>query len=224
MFIEIDPDFLQAIATDSDRVPTLYYSKYWPVRQVFWMRLKLIHFHLQRLPVQKDSCLDFGGGGGVFLPTLSRQFKTVFFLDLEDTEARKVIDKYQLTNVNIIKQDIADVKLPAEFFDAIISADVLEHFQDLSVPVSALRNWLKPDGVLLTSLPTENFIYTGLRQVFGITKPPDHYHTGSQVESYMKSCGFKQIRRTFVPLFWNIFPLFLVSAWKRDKDWPLQLL
>lgn len=219
MFVEIEPHFLRTIATDSDRVPTLYYSKYWPVREVFWMRLKMINFHLQRLPIAKDSCLDFGGGGGVFLPTLSRQFKTVFFLDLEDIEARQVVEKHQLDNVKILKEDVAAVKIPPASFDAIIAADVLEHFQDLSMPASALRSWLKPNGVLLTSLPTENFIYTGLRKVFGITKPADHYHTGSEVESYLKSHGFKQIRRTFVPLFWNLFPLFLVSAWQRDENY-----
>lgn len=217
MFVEIEPNFLRTIATDSDRVPTLYYSNYWPVRQVFWMRLKMINFHLQRLQRHKDSCLDFGGGGGVFLPTLSRHFKTVFFLDLEDIEACQVIEKYQLKNVKIIKNDVAAVKISEAAFDAIVAADVLEHFQDLSVPVTALRNWLKPNGVLLTSLPTENFIYTGLRKVFKITKPFDHYHTGSEVEAYLKSHGFKQIKRTFVPLFWNIFPLFLVSAWQRDE-------
>ncbi|MBD1937971.1 class I SAM-dependent methyltransferase [Microcoleus sp. FACHB-68] len=219
MFVEIEPNFLRTIATDSDRVPTLYYSKYWPVRQVFWMRLKMINFHLQRLQISKDSCLDFGGGGGVFLPTLTRHFQTVFFLDLEDIEARQVAEKHQLNNVKIIKDDVAVVKIPQASFDAIIAADVLEHFQDLSVPASILRSWLKPNGVLLTSLPTENFIYIGLRKVFGITKPADHYHTGSEVESYLKSHGFKQIRRTFVPLYWNIFPLFLVSAWQRDENY-----
>ncbi|HEY9810331.1 MAG TPA: class I SAM-dependent methyltransferase [Halomicronema sp.] len=217
MFLEIDRNFLRQIATDSDRVPTLYYSNYWPVREVFWMRLKMIHHHLKSLSVAKNNCLDFGGGGGVFLPTLNQLFKQVFFLDLEDTEAKKVVEKYQLQNIKIIKQDIAIADIPNEFFDAIIAADVLEHFQDLSVPVTALKRWLKPDGILLTSLPTENWVYVLLRKIFGITKPEDHYHTGYQVETYLKANGFKQISQTFVPLYINLFPLFLVTAWKLNK-------
>lgn len=217
MFIEIDPAFLQSIATDSERIPTLYYSKYWPVREVFWMRLKKIAALIGRLAIRRQVCLDFGGGGGVFLPTLSRQFETVFFLDLEDLEAKKVVDQYNLDNIKIIKENVANVKIFNQTFDVIIAADVLEHFQDLSVPVPILRSWLKPDGVLFTSLPSENWIYVALRKVFGITKPVDHYHTGYQVEAYLKAHGFTQIYSTSVPLPLHLFPLFLVSAWKRSS-------
>lgn len=216
MFVEIEPSFLRSIATDSDRIPTLYYSNYLLVRQFFWMRLKLIYFHLQRLPINREVCLDFGGGGGVFLPTLSQLFKTVFFLDLEDAEARQVVEKHLLKNVKLVKQDIATVGFTKSSFDVIIAADVLEHFQDLSVPVTQIRNWLKQDGVLITSLPTENYLYVLLRQVFGVAKPADHYHTGYEVEAYLKARGFKQIRRTFVPLFGNILPLFLISVWRDE--------
>lgn len=218
MFIEIDRSFLRSIATENERIPTLYYSDNWLVRKIFWMRLKLINFHLQSRQIERESCLDFGGGGGVFLPTLSRQFKTVVFLDLEDKEASQVAEKHQLKNVTLIKQDIAKVNFTKASFDVIIAADVLEHFQDLSLPVATLRNWVKPNGVLLTSLPTENFIYAALRKVFGLTKPPDHYHTGSEVESYLKTGGFKQIGQTFVPGFWNILPLFLISVWQLDEN------
>ncbi|HAX77069.1 MAG TPA: class I SAM-dependent methyltransferase [Cyanobacteria bacterium UBA11372] len=218
MFVEIDRSFLRSIATENERIPTLYYSDYWLVRKIFWMRLKLIDFHLQHLPIERESCLDFGGGGGVFLPTLSRQFKTVIFLDLEDKEASQVVEKYQLKNVKLIKQDIAEVGFTKASFDVIIAADVLEHFQDLSLPVATIRNWVKKNGFLLTSLPTENFIYAALRKVFGLSKPPDHYHTGSEVESYLKAGGFKQIARTFVPGFWNIFPLFLIGVWQLEES------
>jgi len=214
MFIQLDPNFLAQIATNNDRIPTLYYSKLDLVRAVFWMRLRLIYSILQDLYIQRETCLDFGGGGGIFLPTLAEDFDRVFFLDLEDREARQVITHYNLSNIQIIKQDISQVNLPHESFDAIIAADVLEHFQDLSIPTQPLKSWLKPNGVLITSLPTENWIYQGLRTVFNIEKPLDHYHTGYEVEAYLESEGFHPIRRQFVPLVWNLFPLFLITVWR----------
>jgi SAM-dependent methyltransferase len=223
MFIKIDSKFLQSIATDSERIPSLYYSNYWLVKNFFWMRLKLINYQISKIKTKKDSCLDFGGGGGVFLPTLSSQFKTVVFIDLETLEASKVVEKYNLKNVKLIKEDIANASIPEAPFDVIVAADVLEHFQDLSMPISVFHKLLKKDGVLLTSLPTENFIYTSIRKIFNITKPWDHYHTGYQVELSLKRAGFKQIGRNFVPLFYNIFPLFLISAWKFNKSFNINL-
>lgn len=217
MFIEIDSKFLKSIATDSERLPSLYYSRYWLLKNFFWMRLKLINYQINKLKVKKSSCLDFGGGGGVFLPTLSHQFKAVVLIDLETLEASKVIEKYGLKNVRLIKDDIATANILEAPFDVIVAADVLEHFQDLSVPVAFFRKFLKEDGVLITSLPTENFIYTSLRKVFNVTKPWDHYYTGYEVESYLKRAEFKQITSNFVPLFYNIFPLFLISAWQLNE-------
>ena len=157
-FLEIDPKFLQSIATDSDRVPTLYYSRYWPVRKFFWMRLKMLYQFILRAKTPRINCLDFGGGGGVFLPSLSNLFESVVCIDLNNEEAQKIIQKYRLANVKIIQEDISKAQIQEAPFDAIVAADVLEHFQDLSVPVDVLRRWLGREGILYTSLPTENFI------------------------------------------------------------------
>ena len=214
MFIEIEPNFLRSIATDSDRVPTLYFSKYLPVRKFFWMRLRLIYQLMKESLKQKTTCLDFGGGGGVFLPTLSHYFEKVFLIDLENSEAVKVADHYRLQNVALLKEDISCHSLQKIAFDAIFAADVLEHFSDLSVPVKVLKELMHKDTILFTSLPTENFIYITLRKIFKIEKPWDHYHTASEVEVFLQRSGFKRIRRTFVPFFFNFLPLFRISAWQ----------
>lgn len=214
MFVEIEPDFLSSIATDSDRIPTLYFSKYWPVRKFFWMRLRLIHQMMKECLKEKTTCLDFGGGGGVFLPTLSRYFEQVFLIDLENSEAVKVADKYRLKNVVLFKEDISNHSLQNIAFDAIIAADVLEHFSDLSVPVRVLKELMHEDTILFTSLPTENLIYIVLRKIFNIEKPWDHYHTASEVECFLQRSGFKRVSRSFVPFFFNFLPLFRISAWQ----------
>jgi len=214
-FVQIDPEFLASIATDSDRIPTLYYSQYSLVKKFFWMRLRLIHRLMNQLSKGSEKCLDFGGGGGVFLPTLSNTFEQLTCVDLEDDEAQKTVKQYDLKNVQLVRGNVSDVELKSAPFDAIVAADVLEHFKYLSVAVDAILPWLADDGVFYTSLPTENWIYVFLRKVFHVEKPWDHYHTAQEVEQYLQQRGFEKIKGVYVPLYIPLFPLFRISAWKK---------
>jgi ubiquinone/menaquinone biosynthesis C-methylase UbiE len=123
-----------------------------------------------------------------------------------------------LENVEIVQGDVEQLDFSKSPFDAVVAADVLEHFRDLNVPVVALRRWLKPEGLLFTSLPTENWPYVVLRKVFGIEKPWDHYHTGYEVEAFLTANGFERVRTRCVPLYAPVVPLFLVSAWRLRTD------
>jgi len=215
-FIEIPKEFMAGIALGSERTPNLYYSGNLLMRRVFWQRLYLLNRLIRSNAIKLELCLDFGGGGGVMLPTLARHFKLITLLDLDVAEARQVVQHYHLGNVEILQQDVAATDFPAPGFDAIVAADVLEHFRELSTPVSALHRWLSPDGLLFTSLPTENWVYVMLRKLFGVTKPIDHYHTGYEVEAYLATQGFEKIASVSAPLYFHVAPLFLISAWRKQ--------
>ena len=152
------------------------------------------------------------------LPTLAARFEQLVLVDLETRQAREVQQEYGLGNVEIVEDDIAALDFGSNPFDAIVAADVLEHFKDLALPVKTLRNSLKPGGLLFTSLPTENWVYRLLRRIFGITKPWDHYHTGYEVEDALKKNGFVRVRAKYIPLGIPLAPLFLVTAWKKGSD------
>jgi 2-polyprenyl-3-methyl-5-hydroxy-6-metoxy-1,4-benzoquinol methylase len=211
-FVQIPNDFLASIATESERIPRLYYCGNAFSTLVFWQRLRSIH-RLALRHARLGSCLDFGGGGGVFLPTLARSFARVVSIDLETAEAERVVAHYGLTNVTLVRGDATRAELPQAPFDAIVAADVLEHFRELEPPVAALRRWLAPAGRLFTSLPTENRLYTALRRVYGIEKPADHYHAGREVEDFLAGHGLRRIARRAIPLGVPFASLYLVSAW-----------
>lgn len=214
-FVKLEDAFLATIATDSDAIPTLYFEGNPLTRGIFWLRLKWL-YKLARLHADPTStCLDFGCGGGVFLPSLAGHFPRVVAADLETTEASRVVERYSLDNVELVRADLLRDSLPHAPFGAVFAADVLEHFQDLSLPTNALHKWLKDDGFLFTSLPTESWLYRLLRLVCGIVKPEDHYHSGYEVERYLASHGFQRVRRWYVPARVPILPLFLVSAWRK---------
>lgn len=217
-FVEIPPPFLKSVATSSDRIPTLYYSNVLFVRYFFWLRLKLIMRLLSNHLKQAKSCLDFGGGGGVFLPTLSRRFSHVTVIDLETVEATKIIAEYNLKNIEKIQGDILKTDFGQRKFDVIVAADVLEHFQDLTGPTQRLKDWLAPDGLLATSLPTESGLYRFLRLVFNVEKPVDHYHNARQVERYLESAGFKPVKRLFSPFIIPLASLYSVTLWRFNRE------
>jgi 2-polyprenyl-3-methyl-5-hydroxy-6-metoxy-1,4-benzoquinol methylase len=220
-FIQIPKDYLQEISTGNERIPSLYYSKYGLVREFFWLRLRVIYNLLSMCPSGFHSCLDFGGGSGVFLPTLSGRFERVFCIDLHTEEAAKVIEKYQLKNVKLLQSDITNTTIREAPFDVIIAADVLEHFEDLGPAITALRLWLKPDGYLFTSVPSENYIYSTLRRLFNVPVPKDHYHQGHKIERILSEAGFTRIKSRAVPFGLNIAPLFFISAWQKKPPSPL---
>lgn len=214
--IQIPAEYLAAIAEGSDRIPRLYYARNRILRRMFWERLYCLNRLMQRVAHPAESCLDFGGGSGVFLPTLAQHYRTVTLLDLEARQARQVAKRYQLNNVNIVEGDAGTVQFTSRPFDAVVAADVLEHFQDLDLPVPRLHRWLKPGGMLFTSLPTENWVYLMLRKIFGIEKPWDHYHTGPEVEAHLSRSGFRRVKSSYVPLGLSVAPLFLITAWRRE--------
>jgi 2-polyprenyl-3-methyl-5-hydroxy-6-metoxy-1,4-benzoquinol methylase len=168
---------------------------------------------MRRYSVRRETCLDFGGGSGVFLPTLASGFRNVHLIDRNTTQAEELRLVLQIENANVVAADIDHAQLPERSFDAIVAADVLEHFRDLSVPVARLREWLRTDGHLYTSLPTENLPYRLLRVVFGKRKPPDHYHSARQVEQFLQAQGFRKVGGICHPLLAPVLPLYRISVW-----------
>lgn len=192
----------------------VYCQAPWPVRLFFWLRLRFLAWLMHRHETRSSGTevLDFGGGSGVFLPTLAHAFDSVTLIDRDISNARTLADRLTLNNIHMVAADIVAHDFGKARFDVIVAADVLEHFRDL--PLDLIRHWLKPGGRLYTSLPAETGFYDLLRRLFGKEKPHDHYHSAAQVESSLHHAGFKKIGGLYHPLIWPIFPLFYISAWQ----------
>lgn len=184
-------------------------------REFFWFRLWMLTHMIRRRSEGATTCLDFGGGSGVFMPSLATGFPDVRLIDLNTSQAEELRDALGTENVTIVNADITDYDFGEGTFDAIVAADVLEHFEDLDFPIARLKRWLADDGTLYTSLPTENLFYRLLRIPFRKQKPEDHYHTAREVEDYLRTSGFRKVAGWYHPLFVPLFPLFRISAWRK---------
>lgn len=213
--VRIPPTEFRRLAVRPPQDLELYGYDSFFLREVFWLRLAAIHRLLGRHARRTGECLDLGTGSGVFLPTLAQHFTTVHGADRDVADARNVVAEYRLANVVLHERDLLAEPFAPGSFDAIVAADVLEHFPDTAPIASRLFEWLRDDGVLVTSLPSENWIYVLLRRVFDIEKPPDHYFTGAEVEASLARAGFRPLARRSIPIGLPGTSLFLVTAWRK---------
>jgi len=213
-FVEISQPLYRQLTPAGDERTDFYRSDNPIVRWLFWERLRKVEL-LMKLIGAGGSCCDFGGGSGVMLPTLASRFAYVCCIDLDAHLAQRIVHKLYLPNVNIKEQDVTVFDYYDEYvkYDAIVAADVLEHFLDLNIAVNAIKGRLKSGGLLFTSLPTETWLYSLIRLLIGKKKPIDHYHSADQVESFLRRHGFERVLHTSIPVP-IIAPLFSISAWR----------
>lgn len=134
----------------------------------FLARRKIVISLLMRyLTVENtDSCqckvLDVGCGCGANLEAMSRLF------DATGVEPSfEGISYCRKRNLHVTKGHLPDkLNVPSNYFDAVTLIDVLEHIDNDAGSVVSIGKLLKPNGILLVTVPACQWLYT----------PRDAYH------------------------------------------------
>ena len=134
-FFDIPQAVYRTLAPPGDERTELYRSRNPFMREVFWSRLRVLYRFIKAAGVNR-SCLDFGGGSGVMLPTLSRTFREVECIDLDATLARRFVHEFGLPNVRVREENL--LRSADRRYQAIVAADVLEHFIDTRRAIDAI--------------------------------------------------------------------------------------
>ncbi|MCX7770235.1 MAG: class I SAM-dependent methyltransferase [Proteobacteria bacterium] len=170
------------------------------IRWLMWKRYEVI-FKLAK--IDKNMIVyEFGCGLGLFLPTISKYAKKTYATDLYPQYAIKLAQDFNL-NINFIT-DITELD---ETLDLIISADVLEHIESLEELLSLWNKYLKDDGRIIISGPTENFFYKIGRLIAGFRDKGDyHHHNIDFIRNEIIKRGFlpqkeKSLPSTYLKLF-----------------------
>jgi SAM-dependent methyltransferase len=164
------------------------------VRWLFTERLR-IALELGALEGEGLDVLDLGCGEGAFLALTHNRYPRHRYTgwDIHPDLANVKIPGVNLAVVNFLGPD----PLPAQRFDRIFCLDVLEHFQDLRVPLARIRGLLKPGGLLIISEPTESWLYKTARLLLKGTLSSQegpaagpHYYDARGVHREILRCGF----------------------------------
>jgi ubiquinone/menaquinone biosynthesis C-methylase UbiE len=202
-----------------DIVPE-YQSRNPLVHWLFHKRLQAAQQYLHA--VQPKTLLDAGCGDGSFVRLMAEdatlpEIKITGF----DINTKIVALRSELPAHSFVVGSMNKMDFPDESFDAVVTLDVLEHFEDAAVPVGELRRVLKKGGHLITSEPVESWIYKTLRflikgtfsEVEGPGSSP-HYHNARGIDAIVKSSGFERVASKKLPLPMP-FDLFHLNLYKK---------
>lgn len=139
---------------------------------------------LLRLALRQPKILDFGCGTGWFANRLA-EVGDVTAIDL--SEAAIAIARRRYPRVNFIAGDLFEAPLATEYFDVVVSQEVIAHVEQQEEYLDRCASVLRPSGHLIITT-ANRFVMDRL----GWPQPPGH------IEQYLYMRDFKRmIRRRF---------------------------
>lgn len=174
---------------------------------------------LQYVPAKATCILEVGCGEGNFGVSLKKEGVTVWGVEYSAEEARVAETKLDrvLSGDILMNMD----KLPDNHFDVIVCNDVLEHLTDPYIVLEKFKDKLKPDGVVISSIPNIRFFRTlfdfVVRKNWDYTdngimdKTHYRFFTVNSIRKMYENLGYKVLRheginatKSIKPLLWNL--------------------
>jgi 2-polyprenyl-3-methyl-5-hydroxy-6-metoxy-1,4-benzoquinol methylase len=135
------------------------------MRWLTWRRVQVVlNAIAAELPLQE--VLDFGCGYGVFIPYLIEHADHTLAFDPMIAELQALGEAAGWPRVSY-ESDLARIAAMRQRFDLILAIEVLEHVEALEETVDLFYELLRPQGALLVSGPTENWLYQIGRKLAG---------------------------------------------------------
>lgn len=145
--------------------------------------------------------LEVGCGNGNLLRLIPQTNKELFGSDFSEDYLKKA--KAKNPKIKFFKGDLTDQTFWTQYnnsFDTVICSEVIEHLEKDTTALDIIFSILKPDGVLIITVPAFNFLYSDFDKKVG------HYrrYSKTSLTKIAKDSGFKieKIR------YWNFLGMF----------------
>ena len=138
--------------------------------------------------------LDVGYGNGALMATAAEYGYTVVGLELRPESARRM----QALGFEANELEILDYR-PAEHFDVVSMADVLEHMPFPKPALARARELLRPGGLLFLSMPNADaYLWRALNEARAnpYWAELEHYHNfgRARLHALLRESGFEPLR------------------------------
>jgi predicted TPR repeat methyltransferase len=173
------------------------------LRSMAWWRVGVLANRLLRsaraFPGRELRVVDFGCGSGVLFADARRVARNVIGVDQVLDAAKLLVERKGYHDVVLLTPDQARSQIQPASVDIIVAGEVLEHVEPLDETLSLFKRWLRPDGELLVTLPTENGVYRLGRRMAGFE---GHYHhaNAATIRADLERSGFRVTHKRTIPL------------------------
>lgn len=106
-----------------------------------------------------ERVLDLGCGRGFYLKVLSSYWSDLklYGVDLNQDYLKTAKEILKGRRVQLIKADATKLPFSDNFFDRIIASEILEHIKDDQKALSEIYRVLKPNGIVMMTVPNRNY-------------------------------------------------------------------
>lgn len=171
-----------------------------------------------------EAILEIGCSTGATGRLLKQKFPDMIYTGLEMDERAAAIAATRLDRVitsDIERLDSGSSGLQKESFDIAIFADVLEHLYDPWKALHTVRDYLKPNGRVIASIPNIQNIHIVLHLLKGNWSYAKH---GPLDATHIRFFTFEEIERLFAGTRYSIVYCFnKVNPALEDQGWPRDL-
>lgn len=173
------------------------------LRSMAWWRVGLLAKRLarsaQRFGGRELRVVDFGCGSGVLFADARKVAREVIGVDQVLAAAQLLVARRGYDNVVLLTPEEAASQIQPDSVDIILAGEVLEHIEPLDETLARFKRWLRRDGELLVTLPTESALYRMGRRLAGFD---GHYHhaNAASITTDLERCGFRVSVKRTIPL------------------------
>jgi predicted TPR repeat methyltransferase len=173
------------------------------LRSMAWWRVGVLASRLLRsaraFEGRELRVVDFGCGSGVLFADARKVAREVIGVDQVLAAAKLLVARRGYENVLVLTPEEADSRIQPGSVDIVLAGEVLEHIEPLDDTLGRFKRWLRPDGELLVTLPTENVVYRLGRRLAGFD---GHYHhaNAASIMAELERCGFRVTHKRTIPL------------------------
>jgi dTDP-4-dehydrorhamnose reductase len=205
-----------------------FYRHYFTIDKEHWLmriRRAIVSDNLDRYlatPADRTAVLDLGCGSGVFISELAARGFDAYGLDIS-AEAIKYGQLQNVKNLDVL--DSHQLKFPDSAFDAVVTLDVLEHFENEDWAFREIVRVLKPGGIVVILVPAYMFLW-GVQD-----KAAHHYRrytVGGLLRKISEATSSFEVLRTsyfntflFVPIALVRFASRFLGLKNRESDFEL---